>query len=152
MYEDLPTDPDELQVIQGHLIRLLARLREQADASVPLYPDLPVDPAWLQIVEAHTVEQLRRAGEQAYEVETGDQPWVSGPAPGWRLQHLPTAVGQPPRRILHRRDCWIDSGEDLTLEEASGHAARTAVELCRLCRPDPPVGPLPTCASGDAAA
>lgn len=95
------------------------------------------------------MEQLRRAGEQAYEVKTGDQPWVSGPAPGWRLQHLPTAAGQPPGRILHRRDCWIDNGEDLTLEEASGHAARAAVELCRLCRPDPPVGPLPTCASGD---
>ncbi len=72
MHDDLPSDPDELQVIQGHLIRLLARIREQADAPAPLY--LPVDQAWLQIIEAHTVEQLRRAGEQAYEVDTAINP------------------------------------------------------------------------------
>lgn len=137
MHDDLPTDPDALRVIEGHLIRLLARIREQRDAPTPLHPDLPADRAWLRIIEAHTEGQLRRAGEQAYEVETGDQPWASGPAPGWRLQHLPTAVGQAPRQILHRGDCWIDGGEDLTTAEASQHAARPAVEQCQLCRPSP---------------
>ncbi|MET9878555.1 hypothetical protein ABZZ36_28560 [Actinacidiphila glaucinigra] len=151
MYQDLPTDPDELQVIQGHLIRLLARIREQRDAPTPLHWDLPSDRAWLRIIEVHTAGQLRRAGEQAYEVETGDRPWISGPAPGWRLQHLPTAAGQAPRQILHRTDCWIDSGEDLTPVEASHQAARPNVELCQLCHPSPPACPLPTDASATAA-
>ncbi|WP_431969380.1 DUF6233 domain-containing protein, partial [Actinacidiphila sp. bgisy160] len=53
---------------------------------------------------------------------------------------------------MHRRECWIDNGEELTAAEASQYAARPAVELCRLCRPDPPLGPLPTCASAHAAA
>ncbi|MFD8079281.1 DUF6233 domain-containing protein [Streptomyces sp. NPDC059718] len=150
MHEDLPTDPDELRVIEAHLLRLIARIREQRDAPVPLYPDLPADRAWLRIIEAHAAVQLRRAGEQEYEVETGDRPWVSGPAPGWKLQHLPTAAGQAPRQILHRMDCWIDSGEDLTSEEASGHVARPTVELCQLCRPSPPVRPLQTGASAAA--
>nr|WP_272925116.1 DUF6233 domain-containing protein [Streptomyces sp. SID8377] len=58
------------------------------------------------------------------------------------MQHLPTAAGQAPREILHRTDCWIDSGEDLTPTEASHQAARPNVELCPLCRPNPPTGPL----------
>ncbi|MFF7216888.1 DUF6233 domain-containing protein [Streptomyces sp. NPDC008238] len=135
MHQDLPIEPAELRVIEGHLVRLLARIREQQAAPVPLYPDLPAGSTWLRVIEAHTAAQLRRAGEQLYEVETGDQPWVSGPAPGWRLQHLPTPAGQGAREILHRADCWIDHGEDLTAEEASGHARRPNVELCRLCRP-----------------
>ncbi|WP_143681683.1 DUF6233 domain-containing protein [Actinacidiphila glaucinigra] len=137
MHEDLPTDPAELRVIEGHLIRLLARIREQQEAPMPPHQDLPAGHAWLRVIEAHTAAQLRRAGEQLYEVETGDQPWVSGPARGWRLQHLPTPVGQALREVLHRADCWIDNGEDLTSAEASAHAVRPNVQLCRVCRPNP---------------
>ncbi|MFF3256800.1 DUF6233 domain-containing protein [Actinacidiphila glaucinigra] len=56
------------------------------------------------------------------------------------------------RAILHRTDCWIDSGEDLTPVEASHEAARPNVELCPLCRPSPPVRLLHTEASAAAAA
>ncbi|MGW2352511.1 hypothetical protein [Actinacidiphila glaucinigra] len=60
----MPTYPDELRVIEAHLLRLLARIREQRDAATPLHPDLPADRAWLRIIEAHTAGQLRRAGDR----------------------------------------------------------------------------------------
>ncbi|WP_392567711.1 DUF6233 domain-containing protein [Actinacidiphila glaucinigra] len=110
----------------------------------PLYPDLPADPRRLSVLEAHITGQLRRVWENLYEVETGDQPWASGPALGWRLQQLPTAVNQAPRQVLHREDCWIDSGDALTAAEAVDYAGRPHVELCRLCRPRPLPGPLPS--------
>ncbi|WP_392567437.1 DUF6233 domain-containing protein [Actinacidiphila glaucinigra] len=69
-------------------------------------------------------------------METGDQPWVSGPAPGWRLQRLPNAAGRPPRYVLHRQDCWLDDGQALTGTEATTWAARWDVRACELCSPN----------------
>lgn len=143
MHDDLPSDPGDLRILEGYLLRQVARIREQQDASGPVHPDLPADPGTLQVIEAHTAEQLRRASEQLYWVETGDRPWVSGPDPGWRLQALPTAVHHPSRFVMHRADCWIDSGETLTAAEAAACAGRPHVERCSLCRPSPPPSRLP---------
>ncbi|MET9880784.1 DUF6233 domain-containing protein [Actinacidiphila glaucinigra] len=66
----------------------------------------------------------------------GDAPRVAGEA--LAVDHdlvLPAAAVRGPR--LHRADCWIDNGENLTTAEASVDAARPDVEPCRLCRPSP---------------
>ncbi|WP_419249713.1 DUF6233 domain-containing protein [Streptomyces griseorubiginosus] len=101
-----------------------------------VHDDLPTELARLRVIEFHLLQQLRRVREQIYEVETGDQPWVSGPAPGWRLQRLPSAAGRPPRYVLHRQDCWIDDGQALTGAEATAWAARWDVRACELCSPN----------------
>ncbi|WP_406275043.1 DUF6233 domain-containing protein [Actinacidiphila glaucinigra] len=70
--------------------------------------------------------------------------WKPGINPGFPAQPeaggcntYPPPVGQAPREVLHRADCWIDNGEDLTSAEASAHAARPNVQLCQVCRPNP---------------
>lgn len=151
MHEDLPSDPDELRIVESHLLRQLARAREQLDSTAPLYRDLPADPRRLRVLEAHITGQLRRVWENLYELETGDEPWASGPAPGWRLQHLPTAVNHAPRQVLHREDCWIDSGDALSAAEAADYANRPNVERCALCHPSARVGSLPSHVTGAAA-
>ncbi|WP_419196556.1 DUF6233 domain-containing protein [Actinacidiphila glaucinigra] len=102
----------------------------------PVHDDLPTELARLRVIEFHLLQQLRRVREQIYEVETGDQPWASGPAPGWRLQRLPGAAGRPSRYVLHRKDCWIDDGQVLTDTEATAWAARWDVRACDLCKPN----------------
>ncbi|WP_406274851.1 hypothetical protein OH779_40315 [Actinacidiphila glaucinigra] len=99
-----------------------------------MHDDLPTELARLRVIESHLLQQLRRVREQIYEIETGDQPWASGPAPGWRLQRLPGAAGRPARYVLHRKDGWINDGQVLTGTEATAWAARWDVRACELCK------------------
>jgi hypothetical protein len=104
---------------------------------VPTPPsELPPDLPRLRILRQYLALQLQRVDDAIHAAETGTEPWLSGPAPGWCLQALPTGVGRAPRVTVHRTDCWAAEGDVVSRDEAVAALGRAGGQACTVCHPE----------------
>lgn len=102
-----------------------------------LVTDLPPDLPRLHAVRQYLLHQLARVEAAIHAAETGGEPWLSGPAPGWRVVALPTGAGRPRRLVVHRTDCWAaKGGSEATREQAVETLRAPGGEACKVCHPE----------------
>jgi hypothetical protein len=103
--------------------------------------DLPPDLPRLRTVRQYLLHQLARVEAAITAAETGTEPWLSGPAPGWCVQPLPTGVGRAQRVVVHRTDCWaVGECREVDRETAAGVLGTPGGEACTVCHPERELG------------
>ncbi|MFJ4988690.1 DUF6233 domain-containing protein [Streptomyces sp. NPDC088732] len=138
MHADLPTDLERLRDVETYLSLQLDRALQQ-HARPGAHEELPPDRGRLEPVGRFLRTQLGRVRQQIHEVTTGDPGWLTDPATGWYMQHLPAGgEGGRGRGVLHRDGCWITEGTELDRDAAvlALIGVRDAVDPCEICLPE----------------